>query len=261
MRQISPGAGGTGQNGAMLALLADIHSNHEALRACLDHAREAGATRHALLGDLVGYGADPCAVVEIAMELSRGGAVVIKGNHDEAVEGRLSYLNESARAAIEWTRTKLGAEHRAFLAALPLVVRDAASCFVHASAERPERWSYVDGPAAAQRCMSAAGTPYAFCGHVHDQQLYFESSPGRASAFTPTPGTTIPVPRHRRWLAVAGSVGQPRDGDPRAAYALLDEERGRITFVRVPYDHMAAADKIRRAGLPAALVYRTERGI
>ena len=244
----------------MIALLADIHSNLEALEACLAHARHAGAREFALLGDLVGYGADPGPVLERAMALAAEGAVVVKGNHDEAVLGDASDLNDTARAAIVWTRGVLEPQHKAFLATLPLCVRDAGRCFVHASAAFPERWDYVDSPAAARRAMTAAGTPHTFCGHVHDQRLFFEQANGRAGEFRPTPGTRLPIPRHRQWLAIAGSVGQPRDGDPSAAYALLDGVEG-ITFHRVPYDHLAAADKMARAGLPEALVYRVRRGI
>ena len=244
----------------MIALLADIHSNLEALEACLAHAREAGARRFVLLGDLVGYGADPEAVIERAMALRDAGAVVVQGNHDAAVAGEDSGLNAAARAAIVWTRGVLPPPHKAFLASLPLVVRDEGRCYVHATPWRPERWDYVDGPTAAARAMEAAGTPHAFCGHVHDQRLYFEQANGRAGEFQPTAGTRVPIPRHRRWIAIAGSTGQPRDGNPSAAYALLDDADG-ITFHRVPYDHDAAAAKMERAGLPAALVYRVRRGI
>jgi len=244
----------------MIALLADIHSNLEALDACIAHARAEGAREFALLGDLVGYAADPVAVVERAMALASEGAVVVRGNHDEAVGGDASYLNDTARAAIDWTRKVLDPGHAAFLASLPLCVRHEGRCFVHASAALPERWDYVDGPTAARRSMTAAGTPHTFCGHVHDQRLFFEQANGRAGEFSPTPGTRVPIPRHRQWLAIAGSVGQPRDGDPSAAYALLDDADG-ITFHRVPYDHFAAAAKMERAGLPQALVYRMRRGI
>ena len=156
-----------------LALLSDIHSNLEALDACVAHARQAGATRFALLGDIVGYGADPGAVVDRVMALAGDGATVVKGNHDEAVEGGDSHLNETAMAAIEWTRGVLDATQRAFLASLPLCLRHDDHCFVHASADRPERWTYVDGPGAARLCMNAAGTP-GLRGHVHEQRLYFE---------------------------------------------------------------------------------------
>ena len=244
----------------MLALLADLHANLEALEACLAHARAQGATRHALLGDFVGYGPDPGAVVDEVRRLAKGGARAVKGNHDEAVEGGGPYMNHSARASIAWTRGVLDEGQRRFLEALPLALRDDVGCFTHASADRPERWTSVDSPSAAARAIEAAGSAYAFCGHVHEQRLYFENSPGRVTAFRPTAGTSIPMPRHRRWLAIAGSVGQSRDGDARAAYALLDEERRRITFHRVPYDNRAVADKMERAGLPAALVYRMRHG-
>jgi diadenosine tetraphosphatase ApaH/serine/threonine PP2A family protein phosphatase len=245
----------------VIALLADIHANIDALEACLRHARAHGARRHALLGDLVGYGAEPGAVVDLAATLQAEGAVVVKGKHDEAVESPSDYLNEHARAAIDWTRSVLGAAQRRFLATLPLEVRAGDRLFVHASANEPARWRYVDGPSAARASMAASGCAHTFCGHVHEQRLYFETAAGEVRLFRPSPGTSIPVPRHRRWLAVAGSAGQPRDGDPRAAYALFDPDAERITFERVPYDHLRAARKMQRAGLPHALVYRMERGI
>lgn len=243
------------------ALLADIHSNIEALRACLDDAHAAGARRFALLGDLVGYGADPAAVVDAARELSSRGAIALKGNHDLAVEGSTAYLNDMARAAIEWTREVLDASQRDWLASLPLTAREGELYLVHASADAPQRWRYVDSPAEAARSVQAAGAPYTFCGHVHEQTLYFERSAGRMAVFAPTPGTPIPVGAHRRWLAIVGSTGQPRDGNPAAAYALFDASERRITFRRVPYDHLGAAKKILRAGLPAQLAYRVRKGI
>ena len=243
------------------ALFADIHANLEALQACLGHAHARGARRMALLGDLVGYGADPAAVTELAMQLSAQGAIVVKGNHDLAVEGSSAYLNETARAAIEWTRGVLGIDHRAYLAELPLCVREESLCLVHASADSPQRWRYIDSPAAALRSVQAARAPHTFCGHVHDQTLYFERANGQMGAFRPTPGTAIPVGAHRRWLGIVGSVGQPRDGNPAAAYVLFDTARAQLTFHRVPYDHVAAADKILAAGLPPALAYRVRRGI
>src|SRR5262249_2202157 len=154
---------------------------------CLADARGRGAQRMALLGDLVGYGADPAAVVETAMQLSAQGAIVVKGNHDLAVEGSTAYLNEMARAAIEWTREVLGVDHRAYLAELPLCVREENLCLVHASADAPQSWRYVDSPAAALRSVQAAQAPHTFCGHVHDQTLYFERPNGRMGVFSPTP--------------------------------------------------------------------------
>lgn len=243
-----------------LALLSDIHANLEALQACLAHARERGARRFAFLGDLVGYGADPAAVLDIVAEHAWRGAVVVKGNHDEAISGSTQYLNEAAAAAIAWSRTVLSPAHRAFLEGLALCVREANVCFVHASAVAPGRWEYVDSAGAAERSARAAGTAYTFSGHVHHQMLFGEDARGRMVGFEPRPGVVIPVRAQRAWLALVGSVGQPRDGNPAAAYAIADLESMSLTFHRVAYDNQAAARKIRAAGLPESLAYRVERG-
>jgi diadenosine tetraphosphatase ApaH/serine/threonine PP2A family protein phosphatase len=244
----------------IIALLSDIHSNFEALTACLKHAATNGAARHAFLGDLVGYGADPDAVVELVAQHAEQGAVVVKGNHDDAVETSAQYMNEAAAEAIEWTRTVLSPASRAFLAGLPLIAREDKLCFVHASAVRPERWDYVDSPEAAGRSAGAAGTAYTFSGHVHDQVLYFRLPTGRMSEFRPTPASPVPARSRRDWLALVGSVGQPRDKTPAAAYTLFDTARETFTFHRVPYDHYTAARKIRAAGLPEVLAWRVEHG-
>jgi diadenosine tetraphosphatase ApaH/serine/threonine PP2A family protein phosphatase len=245
----------------IIALLSDIHANLEALKACLKHAADNGAARYAFLGDLVGYGADPQAVVDIIGTYAANGAIVIKGNHDEAVEKTPGYMNDSLRAVTQWTRRTLSPEAKAFLAALPLQAREADCLFVHASAALPQRWDYIDSPAAAQRCINAAQVRYTFAGHVHSQELYFEVGPGKATLFRPIPGSPVPIGRHRRWLVIVGSVGQPRDNDPSAAYAQFDTERERITFRRVPYDHLTAARKIEQAGLPLSIAYRVAKGI
>ena len=244
-----------------IALLADIHANLEALTACLEHAQARRADRYAFLGDIVGYGADAVEVVALIRDRARQGAIVLKGNHDEALDRSNGYYNEAATAALDWARSTLDPEQRQFLADLPLAERQGSTCYVHASAAFPERWTYVDSPAEAARSVEAAQASHTFCGHVHDQMLYFETRARGMTAFQPVPGTAIPVRGHRRWLAIVGSVGQPRDRNPAAAYTLFDEARERLTFFRVPYDARAAAAKIRRAGLPASLAYRVELGI
>jgi len=247
----------------LLALFADIHSNLAAFDACLAHARSRGAERTALLGDLVGYAAEAGEVVDRAVALSREGGLAVQGNHDAAINPSSphNYMNETASAAIEWTRRSLEPGQKAWLAALPLIVREEDVCLVHATANRPERFHYVDGPSAAWSSAEAAERPYTFCGHVHDQVLYFEREPARMGTLRPTPGVVIPVGRHRRWLAIVGSVGQPRDGNPDAAYALFDSERQEIVFHRVPYDATRAQARIREAGLPEFLAYRIGRGV
>ena len=245
----------------ILALLSDIHGNLEALNACLKHARGAGAERFAFLGDFVGYGADAAGVLEIVMRHVAEGAVAVRGNHDDAVANPASYLEDSAKEAIDWARQTMTGEQKKFLADLPLIVREDSVCFVHASAVDPARWIYVSSPAAALDCANAAGRTYTFCGHLHEQRLYFEGREGIMSEFLPIPGSGIPVRAHRRWVAVVGSVGQPRDREPAAGYAIFDSARGELTFIRVPYDRLAAAQKILAAGLPMALARRVELGI
>jgi diadenosine tetraphosphatase ApaH/serine/threonine PP2A family protein phosphatase len=245
----------------LTALLADVHANLEALNACLDHARSRGAQRFVFLGDLVGYGADARGVVEVVGRYAAEGALVLKGNHDQAIDRSAGYFNDASRAALEWARETLSEDQKRFLAELPLVVREGEVCYVHASAAAPERWDYIDSPAAAQRCADATDARYTFCGHVHDQVLYFTGARGRMSEFRPFPGTAIPARSHRRWVGIVGSVGQPRDRNPAAAYALFDLGRQEVTYFRVPYDAAAAAEKIRACGLPAALAYRVELGI
>jgi len=242
------------------ALLADIHANLSALEACLSHAREQGAERYVFLGDLVGYGPDPAAVVEVIRGLA--GALVIRGNHDQAigVEPKNRELDDLAYVVVVWTRQALSEEQRRYLASLPLVVREEATCFVHASAERPERFEYVGSASAAAQSLDAAHRPYVFCGHVHDQLLYFTTPAGKTAEFRPTPGSPVPTPHRRRWLAIVGSVGQPRDGNPKAAYGLFDDSTETLTFFRIPYDHLTTARRIRALGLPAVFAERIERG-
>ena len=245
----------------IIALLADIHSNLEALQACLKHANERRAERFAFLGDLVGYGADPGPVVDAVADCVARGAIAVKGNHDSAIENIGSDLNDAARDSIEWTRSVLSDPQKLFVASLPLYVREESIYFVHSSAEVPERWEYIEGNTAARHSIEAAGTTYVFSGHVHDQVLYFMTEAGKIAPFRPISGSAVPLPSHRRWLAIAGSVGQPRDGNPAAAYALFDSSKEEMTFFRVPYDHRTAAQKIRKAGLPVWHADRIERGV
>jgi diadenosine tetraphosphatase ApaH/serine/threonine PP2A family protein phosphatase len=243
------------------ALFADIHANLGALEACLGHARERGAERYAFLGDLVGYGPDPAAVVEVVAAMD--GAIVVKGNHDDAieVEPKTHELGDVAYDVIVWSRSVLSADQRRFLATLPLIVRERDLCFVHSSADRPENWEYVDDASAAQRSMAQAGTAYVFCGHVHEPMLYFKTRGGKIASFQPSSGSPVPVARHHGWLSIVGSVGQPRDGNPAAAYAMFDDASETLTLFRVPYDHLATAQRLRamRLGVSELLAERIER--
>lgn len=246
-----------------LALFADVHSNIEALNACLEHALQRGAERHAFIGDLVGYNADPVAVVESIAALVRDhNAIAVLGNHDEgAVTGSSQSMNEDAVRAIEWTHAQLNPEHLAFLAELPMTRHEDNMLFVHASAAAPEKWPYILDGRRAALSIEAGKVSYIFSGHVHDPVLYYLGRDGRPQAFVPVSGVPIPVTHHRRWLAIVGSCGQPRDGNPAASYALLDVGKEMLTYFRVPYDYTAAARKVRRAGLPEVLARRLETGI
>ena len=203
-----------------LALFADIHSNLEAITVCLAHANALGADRYAFLGDLVGYGADPVAVLDLIEQHAANGAVVVLGNHDAAALGRPDdTLNSHARAAITWTQAQLGDRQRAFLAGLPLTIRDDNMLFVHGSAAAPGQWIYVTSLREAAESIRAGNTGYIFCGHVHEQKLYFMGADGKPMPFRPVPGTPIPAGKHRQWLAIVGSAGQPRDHSNKACYA------------------------------------------
>jgi predicted phosphodiesterase len=246
-----------------IALLADIHSNLEALSACLEHARSDGADTHAFVGDLVGYGADPRAVLDVIMEHAARGAMVVRGNHDDAAlaEAADAGMNMAARRAAAWTRQVLLPEHREFLAALPFVFQREGLFLVHGSAASPEGHVYVtDARAASASLARSGGATWVVSGHVHEPALYYTVAGSRPLPFKPVPGIPIPVPARRQWLAIAGSTGQPRDGNTAACYAMLDTERSTMTFRRVPYDWESAARKILAAGLPERLAVRLRKG-
>ncbi|MDI1341530.1 metallophosphoesterase [Polaromonas sp.] len=248
-----------------IALLSDIHSNLRALDACMDHAAAQGAQRFAVLGDLVGYGAQPAQVVRRMRELAQDGAIVLQGNHDAMAVAPLVQAGKMDATGAAWTRSQLAPADLDFLAGLPLTAIDGAVFLVHASADAPQRWLYVDSGHRAEASLHAACTDtrvrYVFGGHVHQQTLYFRGASQKLLRFEPTAGATIPLPPHRRWIATVGSVGQPRDGNTDAMYAMFDAARAELTFHRVAYDHLAAAADVRAAGLPEDFAKRLEQGL
>lgn len=244
-----------------LALLSDLHANRQALQACLADARAREASQYAFLGDLVGYGADPGAVVDTVMEMAARGAWALRGNHDDATLAPLAGSGRADQVGAAWTAARLSQAQRDFLASLPLTIRHDFILLVHASARDPAHWTYVEDAQRAADSLDHAGeATHVFGGHVHEQRLFFQGLVGKTMAFEPTPGVPVPVPRHRRWLATVGSVGQPRDGRCEAMYALFDTGALTVTFVRVPYDHFAAAQAIRAAGLPEVNAARLALG-
>lgn len=243
-----------------IALLADIHANREAFEAVLKRVEKIGVDRIVLLGDIVGYGPDPEFCTDKAAELVSAGAQAVVGNHDDAIKGGEIDMNSRARAAIEWTRTRLDSHHCAFLASLPESVREGDALFVHASARAPRMWEYIIGAAQAERSIRATDARITIVGHVHSPNLWRLNTSGLASGHIPLTGMEIPLARSQVWLAVMGAVGQPRDGNPAAAFGILDTVKSTLTYERVAYDHFAPARKIRAAGLPDELAARLQRG-
>jgi diadenosine tetraphosphatase ApaH/serine/threonine PP2A family protein phosphatase len=244
----------------LLAVFADIHANRQAFAACLEAARSRGAQRMILLGDYVGYGADPEWTVETVMGLVESGAMAVRGNHDNAVGTTSETMNAEAQAAIEWTRGRLSAAQRQFLAALPLTCEEGDRLYVHSEAANPARWRYVLSTAEAARSMIATKAQITFCGHIHQPALYSMSVTAKMTSFVPTSNVPVQLLRGRQWLAVVGSVGQPRDGNPAACFVTFDTVTREITYCRVPYDVEAAAQRIRDNGLPVWLADRLSAG-
>jgi diadenosine tetraphosphatase ApaH/serine/threonine PP2A family protein phosphatase len=239
-----------------LAFFADIHANRQAFAACLDAARANGAERFICLGDYVGYGADPEWTVETVMGLVEQGALAVRGNHDTAVGSSAESMNAEAQAAIEWTRGRLSAPERKFLSELPLMRQEEDRLYVHSDASQPAKWHYVRSTADAGRSLIATDAHITFCGHIHRPALYSMSVTGKMTSFIPISGVKVQLLPGRRWLAVLGSVGQPRDGDPAACFAMFDTVSREITYCRVPYDVDTAAARIRENGLPSLLADR-----
>jgi diadenosine tetraphosphatase ApaH/serine/threonine PP2A family protein phosphatase len=244
----------------LLAIFSDIHSNRQAFSACLETARARGAQRIIFLGDFVGYGGDPEWTVDMVIRLIADGAVAVRGNHDQAIVSAGETMNPEAQAAIEWTRGRLSAAQRRFLAELPLALEEDDRLYVHSEASSPSRWRYVQSTPDAARSLIATSAHVTFCGHVHRPALYSMSSTAKMTSFLPTAGVPIQLLRGRQWLAVLGSVGQPRDGDPAAAFALYNTASRELTYCRVPYDVETAAARIRDNGLPARLADRLFAG-
>ena len=244
----------------LLAVFADIHANRQAFSACLDFARAHSAERIICLGDYVGYGADPEWTVEAVMGFVEKGALAVRGNHDNAIGALAETMNAEAQAAIEWTRGRLSAPQRRFLAELPMALEDEDRLYVHSEASSPARWRYVESTADAGRSLLATAAHVTFCGHIHRPVLYSMSVTGKMTSFVPTSGITMQLLQGRRWLTIVGSVGQPRDGDPAASFAMFDTTSREVTYCRVPYDVDAAAKRIRENGLPLWLADRLSVG-
>ena len=242
------------------AILSDIHANREALDAVMARLAALRIDRIVLLGDIIGYGADPAYCLERAQALLDDGAIGILGNHDAAVAGSSEDMNSAARAAIDWTRRQLTDAHQAVLARLVPAHREGDLLLVHASARTPLAWTYILDAASAERSLRATDAKLTIVGHVHVPSLWRLVSAGTATRHVPLTGQDIPLAASQNWLGVMGAVGQPRDGSPAAAFGILDTHTRTLTFERVAYDHYQAARKVREAGLPMSLAERLLHG-
>ena len=245
-----------------IALLTDLHANRQAVDACLAHAGRLKVDQYAFTGDLVGYGGDPAAVLDTVMDYAARGAIVVKGNHDEAtVSGPRPGMHAEAREAITWTQGQLSAGQLAFLDSLPLTVELGSMLFVHASAHQPQAWEYVTGMVEAERSLRATESRMVFSGHVHAPSLYRRLEDGSMGEHAPRPGAIVRIAPQHQYLVIPGSVGQPRDGNTAACYAIYDDVLRQLTYFRVPYDHGAAARRVISAGLPIVFAMRLVEGI
>jgi len=250
-----------GEERVLLCFFADIHANRPAFAACLEAARARGTDRFILIGDYVGYGADPEWTVDTVMGLVEQGALAVRGNHDQAIGTPSETMNAEAQAAIEWTRGRLDAGQRRFLAELPLMLTEDDRLYVHSEASQPPRWRYVRSTTDAARSIAATDAKITFCGHIHRPALFSMSVTAKMTSFVPATGVPVQLLAGRHWLAVLGSVGQPRDGNPAASFVTFDTASREITYCRVPYDVEAAAQRIRDNGLPLWLADRLSVGM
>ncbi|MEE9269658.1 MAG: metallophosphoesterase family protein [Candidatus Krumholzibacteria bacterium] len=237
-------------------LFSDIHSNLEALQAVLESAHKQDIDSTYCLGDFVGYGANPKEVVHTVTELPRCKAVL--GNHDAAVIdlSERVFFNPVARAGIIYSQQNLDEQSESYLKDLPLAL-DAKDFFVvHASPADPESWIYVLEPLEAADAFHVMKHAVAFIGHTHFPAVHTDT--GAVAPFRP--GERIKVTPESKLIVNVGSVGQPRDGDCRAAYVIYDDESKTIEIFRVDYDIDKAARKILDAGLPPMLADRIRRG-
>ena len=242
-----------------IAIISDVHSNLEALQACIARAQTAGVEQYVCLGDAIGYGPDPAASLERLMALPN--FVMIRGNHEEALlTSQYKGLREHIRRTLDWTREQLSAQQLAYLRQLPYREIMHHATMVHASAHNNEHWPYVYGIELARACIRASETPITFIGHTHRPQLYYEM-PNRATKYhEPTPETAIPLYQQGRYVINVGSVGQPRDDNTAASFVIFDVQERLVVFYRVAYDYMTTANKIIARGLPEQFAERLKTG-
>lgn len=244
-------------------LISDLHANLQATEAVLADAARDGWDLALVLGDLVGYGADPDAVLDAVRALPN--ATVIRGNHDKAAAGidDAADFNFVARQAAEWTAARLDADRLAYLRGLPrgpLAIDGLGHSVAICHGAPFDEDYYVFDTGDAGDALAASPASVIFCGHTHVQMAFREMSAGHRRMVTALDAETIDIGATVRTLINPGSVGQPRDGDPRAAYGTLETAEGIVRLHRVPYDIAEAQRRIRDAGLHPSLAERLSVG-
>lgn len=236
------------------AILGDIHSNLEALNVVLADAKKKGVTHYVCLGDVVGYNANPVECLDIIRGLN---CPVVKGNHDHycGMDETLSGFHPLAADVVDWTRKKLSEEQRAYLRNLRYTTRVETFTVVHSTLDTPEMWGYVFDKLEAEASFAYQSTAICFYGHTHVPLAFEKTDRVRAGLYT-----KIKVAMGRKYFINVGSVGQPRDGDPRSAYATFDLMNNEIELHRIPYDFRITQKKIIDAGLPNRVAARLAVG-
>ena len=237
------------------AILSDIHSNLEALKVVLDHAKQQECTHYVCLGDVVGYGPNPKECLAIVRSLD---CPVVMGNHDEYCAGEmdLTGFNPMAADAIKWTRQQLTEEERTWLRNLKYVRNVESFTMVHATLDLPERWAYVFDRLAAQSSFNYQHTPVCFNGHTHVPVAFVRGPTGIHGGLY----TKIKIEVGRKYFINVGSIGQPRDRNPKSSYVIFDLDNNVIEIHRLDYDIATTQKKIHAAGLPASLADRLAQG-
>ncbi len=233
------------------ALLSDIHSNWEALETALDYLKKEKVDEYCVLGDTIGYGANPN---ECFAWMTQNAQVAVMGNHEKAMidPGILKDFSSNACSAAEWTSEVLMPEHRQRIHDLHYLHINLFSTMAHGSPDRPEKFRYLISFEDARGSFLCFKTALCFVGHTHIPTLFSEAS---ESAVYLKPGK-YELQRTEHYILNPGSVGQPRDRDPRLSLGIFDDKHWTFEIVRLEYDNQKAADKIRKAGLPAYLADR-----
>lgn len=239
-----------------LALISDIHANLEALTAVLDHCDEQQVERIYCLGDVIGYGADPVECLDL---VSQRCELILMGNHEYASLGLVSTqsYNEVARTTTEWTRGRMGTRETELMADLPMDHIEDGMHFVHSSPFEPDRWHYIVSPESALLAFQHLDGQICFFGHSHVPMVFEENPSGLPYCY---PGESFVIQPEKRYLVNIGSVGQPRDNDPRAAYAIVDTDANEVLFHRVAYDISLTQERMAQAELPEPLISRLAVG-